>query len=193
MVDRDEAVKGKRPDACLVEACTLHTFSDLLTSPMRTPFAAFLLAIACGATHAASANPRPAGPNCDLTSPPPAAGESADRGMVMRVFPRTKDIDARYSGCQVLFAAGEGRWITLAVTEVVKGDPVRIWSDQGASEAELSCRYSRGKVVKGNAAQCPEASSLLVKSMPAGCSESQRKAAAAAGGDAAKPKGCDLE
>lgn len=157
---------------------------------MRTSLAAFVILMACGIAHAAApANPRPTGQNCDLSLPPPAAGEAVNRGVLMRVFPRNKDIDARYTGCQVLFAPGDGRWVVLALTEVVKGDAVRIWSDQAPPEA-LACRYSRGKVVKGKEAECSEASTLLVRSLPAGCSEMQRKATAA-GGPAAK--GCDLE
>ena len=116
-----------------------------------------------------AAEPRPVGQNCDLLAPPASAGEEANHGMLLRIFPRAKDIDATYSGCQVLFASYEGKWVVVSLTEIVKGDPVRLWSEHDKDAARQACRYRNGRVVRGNPDTCPASQFLLVKSLAPGC------------------------
>src|SRR5262245_48288118 len=132
-----------------------------------TATVAFLVAVASG-SHAAD-NPRPVGTNCTLASPPAEAGEESNHGMVLRVYPRAKDISAQYSGCQAFFVEYGGKWVVLSLTEVAAGDPLRVWSEHDPNDAAFSCRYSKGKVVQGNPDTCPAPQFLLVKSLPLGC------------------------
>jgi len=63
---------------------------------MRAPvLALFLLYI----VPAYGNEERPTGPNCDLAVPPAAAGEVALQRLLLKVYPRASEIDARYSGC----------------------------------------------------------------------------------------------
>jgi len=91
---------------------------------------------------------RPAGKNCDLSSPPATAGEEMSHGVVLRIFPRAKDIDAEYTGCQAVLAPYEGMWVIVSLTEVVQGDPVRIWSEHERDPGILACRFKNGKVLE---------------------------------------------
>jgi hypothetical protein len=60
---------------------------------------------------------RPVGMNCALSKPPATAGEEFNHGMVLRIFPRAKDINASYTGCQALMVEYEGRWTTITLSE----------------------------------------------------------------------------
>jgi hypothetical protein len=160
----------------------------------------FILCMLAGSLHAAE--PRPTGRNCNLTLPPAAAGEETLHGKTLRVFPRSKDIDASYTGCQVLFMPWRAQWQVVVLTEIVKGDPIRVWSDEhgdssahhgahhGDSSAHLACRYRDGKVVKGNPQTCPPVEELLTKSLAPGCLDLIRVAAAK---DAVRPEQCKYE
>ena len=131
--------------------------------------------IAVVATNAGAAhNERPTGQNCNLTAPPASAGESWNHGHVQRIFPRAKDIDASYSGCQVMFDGPvKGKWIVTFLIEVIDGDPVRIWSED-IDEDRAACRYKNGKVAAGDAKRCSGIIKLL-KSVPPGCTEEVRE------------------
>lgn len=159
---------------------------------MRSPIAIVTLAMSVSASSGAD-NRRPTGANCTLQSPPAEAGELAADGEIIRVFPRAKDIGARYTGCQVMFAE-LGQWVVVSLTEVVEGDPVRIWSEHAPSEPLFSCRYRNGKVVLGDPANCPTPlDRLLVKSLPAGCIKLIRESHAKNGPKAPSPPGCVSE
>ena len=123
---------------------------------MRAPvLALFLLYI----VPAYGNEERPTGPNCDLAVPPAAAGEVALQRLLLKVYPRASEIDARYSGCQAIwrmerdrFEAREPRAVLLALVAVHRGEPVRMWHSPawyGAPTAQLA----------------------LAKSYPAGCLE----------------------
>ena len=129
----------------------------------------------------AQASDRPSGTNCKLLSPPPASGEDMNHGVVLRVYPRAKDIGPRYTGCQVLFAPSGTKWERVTLTVVQAGDPVRVWSPDEASRGSSGCRYRKGKVVAGNPDTCPAPQVLLMKSLPAGCASSIQEAMAKRG------------
>jgi hypothetical protein len=135
---------------------------------------------------------RPHGPNCDLTAPPASAGEDMNHGITLKIYPRAKDIDASYSGCQVMFAPDDGKWLIVALTQIVAGDPVRLWSDENDAEW-LNCRYKNGRVVTGNPEKCPVPTSLLLKSMAAGCVAKIQDAVAKRGLGAASLKECEYQ
>ncbi len=149
-----------------------------------------LLSVA-SAAPAATATPRPKGNNCDLDSPPLRAGEEMNHGFTLRIYPRAKDIDTRYSGCQVIFAPDGGKWVVVSLTEVVKGDPVRVWAAE--DNPARSCRFERGKVVRGDPNKCPDPKYLLLKSMSEGCVGKIRDAVAKHGLGAPRSKECEYQ
>lgn len=93
---------------------------------MRAAIIAFFAVVLVDA--ASAVDQRPIGNNCNLTAPPQSAGEEMNHGIVLRVFPRAKDIGPSYSGCQALFVPHGGGWKVVSLTEVAQGDPVRVWS-----------------------------------------------------------------
>ena len=165
---------------------------DFHLSPSRfiimMRYTLFLLGLLAGAPQAAE--PRPAGRNCNLTAPPAAAGEETQHGKTLRVFPRNKDINASYTGCQVLFMPWRAKWEVIALTEIVNGDPVRVWSDNAGGTGRLACRYRSGKVVKGTPQTCPATEELLTKSMAPGCLDLIRASVAKGGPGAPRPAQC---
>jgi hypothetical protein len=131
--------------------------------------------------------------NCALSKPPATAGEEFNHGMVLRIFPRAKDINASYTGCQALMVEYEGRWTTITLTEIVNGDPKRVWSGEEPAEDFLSCRYDHGQVVHGDPSICPVPQLLIRKSFAPGCVQTIRDAMATHGPGAAIPKRCESE
>jgi len=142
--------------------------------------------------HAAP-SPRPTGKNCTLSVPPAAAGEEFDHGVTLRIFPRAKSITASYSGCQTLFAPNGGGWVVVSITEVVHGDPVRLWSPEESDPNVIECRYKNGRVLSGVAERCAAPEFLLVKSLAPGCVKKIQAAVAAGGIGAPTPQGCEYE
>jgi hypothetical protein len=148
------------------------------------------LVISVGAAHGAD-NARPNGVNCTLQLPPTEAGELSIDGTIVRVFPRAKDIDARYSGCQAVFMEQVDKWEVAFLTEVVEGDPVRVWSEHAPSNHPVFlCRYKNGKVTVGDPDNCPTPKGLLVKSLPPGCIRLIRDSHAKPGTKASRPASC---
>lgn len=159
---------------------------------MRIALIAAMLFGIWSLAHSAGAV-RPVGKNCALAAPPPAAGEEMNHGVVLRIFPRAKDIGTNYTGCQVLFAPHAKKWHVVALTEVVKGDPVRVWSEHEQDETILGCRYEGGKVIAGKAEKCPAVEFLLVKSLAPGCAKLMQEAVAKNGLGAQHPAHCEYE
>ena len=157
---------------------------------VRLAIAAVVLCLA-SAPMGAVASDRPTGRNCNLAAPPESAGEDTNHGITLRIYPRAKDIDAKYTGCQVLMAPHEGNWVVIALTEIIKGDPVRIWSEHERDPAQLACRFKNGKVVRGNPATCPAPQFLLMKSLAAGCVAIIQEAVAKHGLGAPRPAECE--
>lgn len=113
---------------------------------------------------------KPAGKNCELLMPPAGAGEESGHGYLVQVWPRAKDIDAHYSGCQAVFWTTASQPPRLAwLVEVVNGDPLRRWSADPALRDISQCVYARGVLMKGSPDLCPVPPELLMPSQAAGC------------------------
>jgi hypothetical protein len=128
-----------------------------------------LVLFALAAATLAGENERPNGTNCDLAAPPDSAGEEFNHGIILRIYPRALDITNTYSGCQIMWAPDGAKWAVISLTEVVEGDPVRIWSPHSTNPQLTACRYKNGRVVSGVAATCAAPDFLLVKSLAPGC------------------------
>ena len=161
---------------------------------MRPPIALALLFVVATAAIAKEEG-RPEGTNCDLSAPPETAGENANRGMIIRIYPRARDITKTYTGCQITLASQGGEWVTMMITEIVEGDPIRLWSPYAAvseSIAELtSCRYRNGRVLSGVGDKCAMHEDLLIKSFTPGCLKKMSDAVAAGGMRTEWPEGCN--
>lgn len=159
---------------------------------MRVNFLLICLLLFSVSAHSTDKD-RPKGKNCDLTAPLASAGEEMNHGVVLRIFPRAKDIDSGYTGCQVMLAPEGKKWVTVSLTEVFKGDPVRVWSAYEKNPEVLACRFSRGKVVRGNAEKCPAPEFIMLKSLAPGCVQVIQDAVAKHGLGAPQPPECDYE
>ena len=158
---------------------------------MRTPLL-FLLLIYCAVGFAAESG-RPNGKNCNLSAPPDSAGEETNHGITLRIFPRARDIDNQYTGCQTMWLPDGNKWIPLTMVAIDKGDAVRLWAPDKSNPILFSCTYKRGKVVKGDAQNCAAPQFLIAKSLAPGCVEKIRKAISEAGLGAPRPPGCEYE
>ena len=158
---------------------------------MRAPVMLMLL-VSCVAALAQAID-RPSGKNCDLAAPPANAGEEHIHGMIFRIYPRARDIGNVYTGCQMVWMPHEDKWLVLTVTEIKSGDAVRIWTPEASDPARYSCTYRKGKVVKGDPANCAIPESLIKKSVAPGCVEKISEAVARYGLGAATPTGCEYE
>ena len=136
---------------------------------------------------------RPAGENCGLTSPPASAGEEFNHGVVLRVFPRAKDIGPTYTGCQAVLVPDGEEWVVISLTEVLKGDPIRVWSEHENDPAVLACRFSGGNLVEGDPKKCPVPQFLLFKSLAPGCVRIIKEAVAKHGLGAPRPPECEYQ
>lgn len=128
-----------------------------------------LLAVLTALPLSAMGTDRPQGKNCQLAQPPDSAGEEFNHGVTLRIFPRAKDIGSTYTGCQVVWAPDSGKWALISLTEVINGDPVRVWSEDQDDPELLACRFKAGTVVQGNPDRCPVPQFLLLKSLAPGC------------------------
>lgn len=137
---------------------------------------------------------RPKGANCDLISPPLSAGEEMNHGIVLRIFPRAKDIKSTYTGCQALFVQDGDKWAVASLVEIVAGDPIRVWSpDDDADLLTRGCRFEHGKVIEGDPNNCPMVEFLLIKSLAPGCVRVIQDAVAKHGRGARIPPECEYQ
>lgn len=153
----------------------------------------FICLLLCALHVRAANNEKPVGKNCDLTSPPATAGEEMNHGTVLRVYPRAKDIDARYSGCQVLFAPHGQQWVGISLTEVIAGDAVRVWSDDYTDLAVRACRFKQGKLIQGDPDTCPSPEFILMKSLAPDCVRIIQDAIAKNGPGTPWPPSCEYD
>ena len=129
------------------------------------------------------ADSKPTGSNCNLTAPPKEAGEIIDGplngGLPFAVFPRAKDINKSYSGCQAIWSVVPGApvtwptvWKPIIWVEIVNGSVARAWSPvPGHSEAN-KCRFDQGRLVAGESTACTLIANFPLKSMRPGCLKS---------------------
>ena len=141
----------------------------------------------------ASAAPKPEGKNCRLSAPPSSAGEDLSHGAILRIYPRARDIDNAYTGCQLLWAPNKEKWMLISITEVAAGDPVGIWTPGRTSPELTNCRYKDGRVVSGVAETCAAPQFLLKESLAPGCVKKLQASIAEGGLGAARPAGCEYE
>ncbi len=139
----------------------------------------------------AVASDRPTGMNCALREPPVQAGEGFNHGITLRIFPRAKDIQKNYTGCQTVWVSHPAKLEVLSVVAIERGHAVRVWSPHETDPARTRCRYREGKLIAGSGDHCPAPEFLIHKSMASGCVEKVSKSAAA--GSAVFPEGCDFE
>jgi hypothetical protein len=110
------------------------------------------LVLLCGCALADERD-RPVGQNCDLATPPTGAGEEAHHGVLLRVFPRAREIGAHYDGCQVVWIQRE-KDVTLAwIVVVQRGEAVRIWSRDPEMRAMLG-QTSKNMIMKSYLPGC---------------------------------------
>lgn len=136
---------------------------------------------------------RPVGQNCNLSGPPDGAGEEFNHGITLRIYPRARNIDSKYSGCQSMWAPDKDRWTLVSLVAIQSGDPIRLWSPHASDPARMGCIYEKGKVVKGDADKCAGPQFLIERSLAPGCVEMIRKAVTKDGLGAPSPSGCDYE
>lgn len=159
---------------------------------MRVGSFAYLCLFSAFSAHAVEA-PRPQGENCALAAPPAAAGEEFNHGLVLRIYPRARDISSKYTGCQIRWAPDGSKWATVSVVAIEHGGAVRVWSPDQSQTELLACRYKDGRVIAGNPESCASPQFLIAKSVAPGCVEKLRAAVAAGGQSAAPPAGCNHE
>jgi hypothetical protein len=135
----------------------------------------------------------PQGANCALAAPPEAAGEELNHGLVLRIYPRARDIGSKYTGCQIMWAPDGSKWVKVSVVAIKNGDPVRLWPPDHSQSELMACRYRNGRVVAGNPENCAAPQFLIAKSFAPGCVEKMRTAIAASGVGAPQPQGCNHE
>ena len=121
------------------------------------------------------------------------AGEEFNHGITLRVYPRARDINSTYTGCQTMWMPDGKQWSVVSIAAIQSGDPVRIWSAVNSDSAKFNCIYKKGKVVKGDEQQCAAPQFLIVKSLAPGCVARIQKSVAASGLAAPTPSGCDYE
>lgn len=152
---------------------------------------AVLIIMQC-AVAIAGERERPTGHNCELSAPPENAGEDFEHGVVIRIYPRANDIGKKYTGCQTMWMPGEKKWSIISIVAIEAGFPVRIWVPSISGPIPASCRYRKGRLFKGDEKNCPDAKTLIAKSLAVGCGE-KMKSAVAAGLRAQLPAGCMFE
>ena len=145
------------------------------------------------AVVAAQETSRPTGKNCNLATPPEDAGEEMNHGITLRIYPRARDIDSSYSGCQVMWMPYQNNWEVVSVVAIASGDPIRIWSAHESDPTRLGCVYKKGKVVKGDAKNCAAPEYLIAKSLAPGCVAKISEAVAQRGIATRLPAGCEYE
>lgn len=159
---------------------------------MHRSLAAILLLSLAVPRLATAAEERPTGTHCSLAAPPSDAGEDFSRGATLRIYPRAKDIDAAYVGCQTVWAPAADGWSVLAIVVIADGEPVRVWSD-APTDPRMACRYQNGRVTSGDAATCPAPRSLIARSMAPGCVAKRLDAVKEGGFGAPAPQGCEYQ
>ena len=125
--------------------------------------------------QAAQESQIPSGKNCNLSAPPVESGEDAFANIVLLVHPRAINLEAGYSGCQVVwFGRTDGTsmpsgWSVMSVALIERGNLVRLWSPLEGMESNNACRFSNRAPAAGNPKTCRYPEEFPAKSFPAGC------------------------
>ena len=128
-----------------------------------------------------SAEPRPVGNNCALSSPPEGSGELVQTmgtlysAAPFMVFPRTKDMGPDYDGCQAIWISRTNEikwplpWSMFLLVEFKNGAVARTWSPDAAFSESNKCRFDRGRLASGNHREGFSIDLFPLKSMRPGC------------------------
>ncbi|MDT4290819.1 hypothetical protein RO575_14735 [Methylomonas sp. MO1] len=127
----------------------------------------------------------PLGTNCSLKKPPENAGEYLIHGRVNKVYPRAKDIDATYNGCQIAWSPVENGWEIFGIEHFTDGYSDRIWGPSNSGIRLRDCIYQKGLLLQGNLRSC-HSKSQPMPSMPSGCAKRKQ-------GDGHLPQDCRYE
>jgi hypothetical protein len=117
-----------------------------------------LASISCGVGYISAANAfdQFIGHNCGLASPPPEAGEDAERGVLAaKIFPRKSNMDGTYSGCQTAWLRRHDEWVVHMVGFFENGRLVKarlIPAEKG--EPVVQCAWKNGKLILGDETSC---------------------------------------
>lgn len=124
--------------------------------PRRAARLGALLALALPVVSHAQARPVALVPvdalNCRLTTPPEAAGIAATPGGFVIVFPRNDALDARYTGCKLLWLADTDRTPRVATLYFVQGQLSRAIAHDvrdDAGTAVGACGFPGGRALLG--------------------------------------------
>jgi len=136
---------------------------------IRVVFLAFSLVV----TTIVVANP--AGLNCNLEQPPENSGEDSHMyAGLFKIYPRAKNIQKNYSGCQLTWQAkADGKklphiWNLVSKIEYKNGKVKSVvWSSTAQDRKIKNCVYQEGNIISGD--NCYPAKSLPLKSMAPGC------------------------
>jgi len=132
-------------------------------------------ALAAIAFAADGAGPIPAAaPNCNVASPPAESGETGSHGILIKIYPRRKDIGAGYTGCQTSWVGQQGKWALLSVLYFEAGD-LRAWRMPSVETPppEIFCRFRSFQLEPGSPPQCyvPDPQVIPSPSFAPGCVE----------------------
>ncbi len=70
---------------------------------------------------------------------------------------------------------------------------MRMWSEHTEDQSTLTCRFRKGKLIRGKADNCPAPQFLLVKSLAPGCVQQIKAAVAKDGIGATLPSECEYQ
>jgi hypothetical protein len=108
---------------------------------------------------------------CGLNLPPPDSGELASHGIEMRIFPRSGDMAANFTGCQSTWGYDPGAATPTKMIEARFENGLVVEHTNFLTEPNPQvCRY-RNRVLEGDEKICPsfESANTREQSIPAGC------------------------
>ena len=122
--------------------------------------------------------------SCELREPPAVAGEIAQQGELLLVFPRAKDFGADFTGCQSIWGRTKDATRLIGRLEYAKGTFVAL--HDGAKR--IPCSYQNGALEPGTQSTCPQSRPQPIPSAPPGCLS---KAQSSTGAPATPPAECE--
>ncbi len=144
------------------------------------PGRAFILFAAWLIAYGAHGSDRPRGLNCAIQTPPEDAGEDSHMyAGAFKIYPRAKNMEPRYSGCQIIWRDKNQsleKWELLAVLILRNGELVGSWSPMEEGASLNNCKYAGGRLASGDPGDCYRADIVPLKSMKSGCLSDMLKA-----------------
>jgi hypothetical protein len=107
--------------------------------------------------------------DCAISQPPLDSGEDGVHGTLLKVYPRTSQIDAVYSSCQTVWAReGEG-WVVVMIGFFERGQVVRMRFPSKPGHPVEQCLKKDGLLIKGNRDVCSAMDAFPYSSALPGC------------------------